>query len=250
MQRLITFFFFAILSTSILSAQDIREVTATLLNVRKGPGTTHAVIGQLKAGEQIEITGQTGNWFEFKGAGLSGFAYGKYLQKVSFVKKEQPEILVPDQEWEAINLANGEIKNCFKIDTLYNKELENFLRIVVSESTDVIVKLINFYTRKCIRAVFIEGGTTFSIENIPEGQYFLKIAYGLEPGQLVENNQCKIRFQKNAIYEKGEEILNYNLRRNDNGYEVPSYELFLDVTNPHDGQHYEATKIDQAEFDN
>lgn len=250
MTRFFIFFLGLTFTTSTLSAQDIREVTATLLNVRKGPGTAHAVIGQLKGGDQIKITGQTGNWLEFKREDQAVFVHRKYLKQVTIIKKEESAAtFVPDQEWTALTLANGEIKNCFKIDQLYDEEMDNFLRIVVSEATDVIVKLMNFYTGKCIRAVFIQGGTTFSIEHIPEGQYFLKIAYGNAPGQLMENGQCKIRFQKNVIYEKGEEILNYNLSRTDNGYQMPSYELFLDVTNPHDGQHYQATKIEQLEFD-
>lgn len=251
MLRSITFCL-CIITTAALYAQDVREVTATLLNVRKGPGTKHAVIGQLKNGEQIEVLQQAGNWVEFKGANVSGFAHGKYLRQVAVAKKDtqETEMVIPDQEWEAITLQDGEINQCLRIEEQHNKELENFLRIVVSESTDVIVKLMNFYTRQCIRAVFIQAGNTFSIENIPEGQYFLKIAYGQEPGQIIENNRCKIRFRKNAIYEKGKEILNYNLRRSDGGYEVPSYELFLDVVNPHEGQRYEATKIDEVAFDN
>ena len=245
---LLTICLFSFISS--VSAQDVREVTATLLNVRKGPGTGHAVIGQLKAGDQVEIVGQAGNWYEFKNQQLNGFAYGKYLKQIEIIPDPAPEIVRPDQEWEAITLENGDLSGCLEVDRLYDKKLENFLRIVVSDSTDVIVKLMNFYTGKCARAVFIKGGTTYSIENIPEGQYFLKIAYGKELGQVVEDNVCKLRFRKNVIYEKGEEILNYNLRRNTNGYEVPSYELFLDVTNPHTGKHFDAQKIDEAAFNN
>lgn len=254
MMKLLNSFFLALLFVSTLSAQDIREVTATLLNVRKGPGTSHAVVGQLKNGEQIKVVGQTGNWFEFEGDDLSGFVSGKYLKKIAVPAEEQtnkaPAVLA-DQDWTPVKLKTGEIADCYSIDRQVDEKLRNFLRIVVSDSTDVIVKLVNFYTGKCIRVVFIPGGNTFSIEQIPEGQYFVKIAYGKEPGRIVENNQCKIRFKKAAIYEKGEEILNYNLRRTDNGgYEVPSYELFLDVTNPHEGRSFEATKIDAAGFDN
>jgi hypothetical protein len=81
----------------------------------------------------------------------------------------------------------------------------------------------------CIRYVFINSGSVYKICNIPEGLYYLKIAYGKEWYSKIENDQCIGKFIRNPLYEKGEEILDFKLQNTTNGYSVSSYQLQLDV---------------------
>ena len=36
----------------------------TMLNIRAGAGTENEVIGQLKAGDQVRVTGNDGKWYQ------------------------------------------------------------------------------------------------------------------------------------------------------------------------------------------
>ncbi len=127
-------------------------------------------------------------------------------------------------------MSNGNITGCPAIKAKYNNELDNYLLITVGSNADVAVKLIDFETERCIRYVYINKNSTYRIRNIPEGRYYVKIAYG--ENWAVENGKekCEGKFTSNALYKKGEEILDYNISYGYDGrYQVPSFSLKLDV---------------------
>jgi len=128
-----------------------------------------------------------------------------------------------------VYVPNGEISGCNEIKPKYNKGLDNKLLITVGSNASVAVKLINISNEKCIRYVFINKNSTYSIRNIPEGRYYLKIAYGEDWSIMDGQSYCTGRFAKNTLFEKGEDILDYNLVYSGNGYQVPSFSLKLDV---------------------
>ena len=54
------------------------RITASVLNIRKGPGTTYAVTGQIKDRGVYTIVEQKGNWGRLKsGAGWISLSYTK-----------------------------------------------------------------------------------------------------------------------------------------------------------------------------
>ena len=106
----------------------------------------------------------------------------------------------------------------------------------------------NIKTEKCIRYVFINSGTTYSIENIPEGMYYLKIAYGKDWLSKVENGQCVGKFIKNPLYEKGEDVLDFNIKRESNGRSIPSYQLSLDVVSSGISNSFNSQNISESDF--
>ena len=56
------------------------SVTATQLNVRTGPGTQYRVIGALFQGAQVQVTNNSGPWFEIlQTSGAKGWVHGAYL---------------------------------------------------------------------------------------------------------------------------------------------------------------------------
>ena len=52
----------------------------TRTNMRSGPGTDHAKVGLLEAGEEVRVTGEAGEWLRFEASGGStAFVYGSLL---------------------------------------------------------------------------------------------------------------------------------------------------------------------------
>jgi hypothetical protein len=101
----------------------------------------------------------------------------------------------------------------------------------------------------CIRMVYIRSNETFYLKNVPEGRYYLKIAYGKDWRQSIVNNQCIGKFIKNVQYEKGEEVLDFNLQKTYNGVNVPYFELSLNViTTQYKKDSYNADNISEKEF--
>jgi hypothetical protein len=97
--------------------------------------------------------------------------------------------------------------------------------------------------------VYIRSNETFYLKNVPEGRYYLKIAYGKDWRQSIVNNQCIGKFIKNVQYEKGEEVLDFNLQKTYNGVNVPYFELSLNViTTQYKKDSYNADNISEKEF--
>lgn len=147
-------------------------------------------------------------------------------------------------------IQNGNIPNCSSFTPKYNYKLNNKLVISVSMS-DAAVKLVSQTTNRCIRFVFIKNGTTYTLKNIPEGLYYLKIAYGenwsVKTGDLV----CKGHFTSNALYKRGDEILNYNIIRTTDGYRIPSFSLSLSTTYTDDNsERFNTNQISSTDFSN
>ena len=53
----------------------------TDLNVRSGPGVQNEVIGSIKSGAEVTVSGciESANWCEVVAGDLSGWSYGDYL---------------------------------------------------------------------------------------------------------------------------------------------------------------------------
>jgi len=60
----------------------------SLLNVRSGAGTENAVIGQLKAGDQVRVTGIDGKWYQITIPERTGYVYNKYLNVIESVSSD------------------------------------------------------------------------------------------------------------------------------------------------------------------
>ena len=63
------------------AATDMRTVTASSLNFRSGPSTSHSIIGSLQKGQQVEYISESGSLAKVKYNGVTGYVHGDYLTK-------------------------------------------------------------------------------------------------------------------------------------------------------------------------
>lgn len=132
--------------------------------------------------------------------------------------------------WKIEKMENGKMPNCYGLE----KPIEitkNNLDIIVGNNSDVIIKLINFENDMCIRNVYIKSNSSYNIQNIPKGIFYLKIAYGKDWISKSFNSDfsCYGKFLTNAVYEKSDDIMNFYDKKTNKGIEVPSYSLNLDI---------------------
>jgi hypothetical protein len=64
----------------------------------------------------------------------------------------------------------------------------------------------------------------------------------------VENGKCVGKFIKNPLYEKGTDILDYNIKYSGNTYSVPSFRLSLDVVTNNANNSFNSSDISEDEF--
>lgn len=160
--------------------------------------------------------------------------------------EQEKEKLISDG-WQELQIENGQLPSCYNFSPKKGN-IDNHLEVYVGSGTDVSIKVMNLNTDKCVRYVFINSGTTYSIRNIPEGKYYLKIAYGKNWISKVENGQCNGRFLRNPMYEKGEDIMDFNVQYSSDGYSVPSYKLELDVISSEISNSFNSQNISENEF--
>lgn len=162
-------------------------------------------------------------------------------------------------DWDAKNYETGSSPGCYNFTPRYKKSLNNRLEIKVGSNTDAVLKLIGLSAGKCIRYVYIRSRDIYTIRNIPEGKYYLKIAYGKDWRQKIINGKCVGKFVSNALYKKGDEILDFKkvyegVRKEDGksfrSYQVPSYSLKLDVIATDSSDQFKTNVISEDEFNN
>lgn len=149
--------------------------------------------------------------------------------------------------WKYEQIQNGIFNPCYNFKPLYGS-IDNYLNIIVGGGTDVVIKLMDLKTDICARYVYIKSNSTFSIRNIPEGQYYLKIAYGKQWFSKISEGICIGKFTSNALYEKADETLDFKLIQETDGYSIPSYEVSLDVVSSGIQNSLTSDEISEEEF--
>jgi len=61
---------------------------------------------------------------------------------------------------------------------VYYNESYNEIEFKNTQSSDVVVCLVNYYSGKTIRNEYIQKGNTFKMTKIPNGTYMVKVFYG------------------------------------------------------------------------
>ncbi len=175
---------------------------------------------------------------------LNEFPSGGYKEEAN---ERIQSIVDPWYGWERKSYITGDSPDCDNVGNIYDRGLDNYLQVKVGYSTDVAIKIMEQYTNECVRFVYVRAGSTFQMKNVPEGRYYLKIAYGQEAVEKIINGKCEFKFKKNALYEKGEDILDFNVVKTWNGEQIPYFELFLDVVTGQ-GNTFDSDRISEVEF--
>ena len=177
----------------------------------------------------------------------------------TFVETSSTKELTPEQKyeeekeklisegWQEQGIENGQLPSCYNFNPKKGN-VNNYLEIYVGSGTDVSIKVMNLNTEKCVRYIFINSGSTYTIRNIPEGRYYLKIAYGKNWLSKVENEQCIGKFIRNPMYEKGEDIMDFNIKHSAQGSSIPSFKLELDVVSSGITNSFNSQNISESEF--
>jgi curved DNA-binding protein CbpA len=160
--------------------------------------------------------------------------------------QQEKDKLIADG-WEETEVNNGQLPACYNFIPK-KSGIKNYLEVNVGGGTDVAIKVMNLQTNKCIRYVFINRGSTYKIRNIPEGTFYLKIAYGKDWFSKVESGQCVGKFLRNPMYEKGDDIMDFNLQHTSDGYNIPSFQLKLDVIATNTMNTFNSQDISENEF--
>jgi hypothetical protein len=211
----------------------------TIFDSREDPRDS---IGTVQAGAYvIVIDGGKAALWSVEVNGETGYIMKTGLKRVKGIS---PEDL---RGWETSEKSTGDEPDCLNYTPRYNRDLENYLKIRVGDA-DVAVKLMDNADHMCVRYVYIRGGETLSLENIPEGVYYLKIAIGRDWRQKIVNNRCIGKFMRDAEYNRSQQPLDYRREELPDGYSLPSYEVVLMPVTRDPRERFKTRDISEEEF--
>ena len=85
-----------------------------------------------------------------------------------------------------------------------------------------------------------------TITQIPQGRYYLKLAYGCDWMQFVDRDSIIGKFTRNALYEKSASPYDFGKKYSTG---LINYSLELNVTDGSIENNFETVAISEAEFD-
>lgn len=126
---------------------------------------------------------------------------------------------------------SNSFNSCLNKNALYDNDLDNYLKLITKENTEVIAHLVSTESNKSIRSAHLKENSTIKLKYIPEGIYRLDLTYGTGITETELNGQCQIQFK--TIYKKikGNDILDFNTIYYKDEVNLPSYSFEIDLLN-------------------
>ena len=122
---------------------------------------------------------------------------------------------------------------------------DNYFDINMGEGCDIAVKIIDLSNDRCIRYIFVSENSSITINQIPQGQYYLKIAYGYDWMEKFEDGMTHGKFTRNCYYEKSVDVFDFGKK---NSQHTINYILNINIQNGIVNNNFNTIKIDETEF--
>lgn len=255
----------------VTAQNELYFVSSETAFLRAGPGPNYIVVAELSKSMQVTvISDEFGDYWTVQYKTMNGF-----IRRDDLIAIVAPTVAVSNdddydddedyddggsskedkyEDWDTTEYETGETPECLNIVPEFDYNMDNFLKIKNDGSdTEAVVKLIKIDNQNTeeitYRIAFIKAGDIHTMNNIPAGKYYLKIAYGQEWKETSLDGNCTGKFTVNPQYEKGGDIVDFYPVKSSNGTEIPNYELTLDVE--HTGNNNLSTDdISEEEFNN
>lgn len=138
------------------------------------------------------------------------------------------EQLISDGWYIPKTVPEGELPKEYGVNSKFGQQ-DNYFDIEIGNGCDVAVKIVNASTDKCIRYVLVPENSSVNVQMIPQGQYYLKLAYGKDWMEY-NNGDGTItgKFTKNVSYDKSVDVFDFGKKNSSN---IVSYVLQINVVN-------------------
>lgn len=155
----------------------------------------------------------------------------------------QQEALL-QQGWTAGPVENGDLSEKYGYEPKFGLQ-DNYFDITMGEGSSVAVKIMDVETDRCIRFVFVNENSTATVSQIPQGKYYLKLAYGRDWMQHDTDSVTVGKFTTHVFYEKSRNVFDFGQK---NSLREVNYELKINVRNASAENNFSTEPISESEF--
>jgi len=165
-------------------------------------------------------------------------------QNTTKISKVQ-ENLINDGWYIPQSIPSGELPKEYGVKSKFGQQ-DNYFDIKIGSGCDVAIKIVNKANEQCIRYVFVPENTTANIQMIPQGLYYLKLAYGKDWMEYDNGNGIvEGKFTANVSYDKSIDVFDFGKK---NSSTIISYVLQINIKDSCLQNNFETVSISEAEF--
>lgn len=164
-------------------------------------------------------------------------------------KKESSE-LTPVQKqmvengWRMGNPEEGDLPEEYGV-TARLGIVDNYFDIELGGDADMVVKIVDIETGRTARYLFVLHNSRTTINEIPNGKYYLKFAYGNDWMSRSDGYQTEGKFTRNVVYEKSNDFFDFG---DAGSLESVSYSLKIRVERDRRYEGFSTSSITEEEF--
>lgn len=163
--------------------------------------------------------------------------------KKATLNKTQQRLI--DEGWTMKELQGGELGESYGVKPVYGIQ-DNYFDIIIGEGCCVVIKIVNASTEKCIRYVYIPENEEVTISEIPQGLYYLKLAYGKDWMELPTDSIVHGKFTKSTFYERSTKAYDFGRK---NSQDFVNYRLEINVVDGEAENNFHTEQITEEEFE-
>lgn len=140
---------------------------------------------------------------------------------------------------------SGELPKEYGVKNKFGQQ-DNYFDIEIGKGCDVAIKIMDVATDKCIRYVFVPENSSANIQMIPQGKYYLKLAYGKDWMEYDNGNgTLNAKFTSNVTYDRSTDIFDFGKKNSSN---VVNYLLQINVVESELQNSFGTIEISESEF--
>ena len=140
---------------------------------------------------------------------------------------------------------SGELPKEYGVKSKFGQQ-DNYFDIEIGKGCDVAIKIMDVATDKCIRYVFVPENSSANIQMIPQGKYYLKLAYGKDWMEYDnEDGTIRGKFTSEVSYDKCVDVFDFGKKNSSN---IVNYLLQINVVDSELQNNFGTVEISEAEF--
>ena len=161
------------------------------------------------------------------------------------VKEKTPEQeRLLEQGWYLAAHKGEEFDERMGVKPIHGTQ-DNYFDIEVGDGLDIAIKIVDAETDKCIRYVYAPQNEVTTINDIPQGRYYVKIAYGNDWMEFVNTDVIYGKFTRNVFFEKSN-VFDYGKK---NSLEDANYRMSINKKNGIVSKNFSTMIISEEEFE-
>ena len=139
-----------------------------------------------------------------------------------------------------------DLSSTYGVTPIYGT-LDNYFDIKMGKGCDLALKIIDLSKNKCIRYIYVQENSEYTVSQIPQGQYKLLIAYGKKWMTQQKDGKYLGKFADNAYYEQSIDDFDFGKK---NSREMINYLLSINVQENLHATNFNTEEISEEDFNN